>query len=177
MAVRARALLTLPNVLSLSRIALVPLFIGVPGPHARVAVVGLAALTDVLDGWLARRQAAATRLGALLDPLADRVFVLGALATLLAEGALALAQGAVLLVRDLATTAGFVVARSVPWLRPVALRSRPAGKVVTALQLAALLAALAWPAALPVLVATTGAAAVVAIADYTLILWRARARA
>ena len=170
------ALLTLPNVLSLSRVALVPVFVALPTTGARVALVGVAALTDLLDGWVARRRRAATRLGAILDPLADRVFVVAALTTFLLEGALSAWQLAVLLSRDVMTTIGFVVARAVAWLRPVELRARLPGKLVTVLQIAALVAVLLLPAAVPALVAAVGVASAVAVVDYTLMLWRGRAR-
>lgn len=173
----SRALvLSLPNIVSLTRVALVPVFIASSTPGARVAVVGVAALTDMLDGWLARRHRVASRFGALLDPIADRLFVLAAVATLLLEGALTLGQTCVLLSRDIATTIGFIVARSVTWLRPVELKARYPGKLVTALQVLALLSLLLWPAAVPTLLVAVGVASAVAIVDYTLMLWRGRAR-
>ena len=173
---RRGLLFTLPNVLSLSRVALVPLFVLAASPGARAAIVGAAALTDLLDGWLARRRRSASRLGAILDPIADRVFVLAALATLLVEGTLALRHAALLLTRDIATTVGYVVARSATRLRGVELMARLPGKAVTVLQILTLLAALLQPALVPSLAVATAIASVVAIADYTLMLWRGRAR-
>jgi CDP-diacylglycerol--glycerol-3-phosphate 3-phosphatidyltransferase len=168
--------LSLPNIVSLTRVALVPVFIASSTPGARVAVVGVAALTDMLDGWLARRHRVASRFGALLDPIADRLFGLAAVATLLFEGALTLGQTCVLLSRDIATTIGFVVARSVTWLRPVELKARHPGKLVTVLQVLTLLALLLWPAAVPALLTAVGVVSAVAVVDYTLMLWRGRAR-
>ena len=172
---RRGTLLTLPNVLSLSRVALVPFFVLAATPAARVAIVGVAALTDLLDGWLARRRRSASRVGAIIDPIADRLFVLAALATLLAEGMLTAWQGALLLSRDVATTIGFFVARSAVRLRRVELRSRLPGKVVTTLQLATLLAVLLRPQLVSPLAVATGVVSAVAVADYTLMLWRGRA--
>jgi cardiolipin synthase (CMP-forming) len=168
------ALSGLPNVLSLSRLALAPLFVVLRWPEARLALVALAALTDVLDGWLARRQRITSRAGAILDPVADRLFVLTALAVFVAEGELSLAQVLLLLTRDIATTIGFFVARVTPWLRRVELRARIAGKAVTALQVAALVAVLLLPAAVNALVVVTALMSVVAIADYTRMLWAER---
>ena len=170
------ALLSLPNVLSLSRLALVPLLVATPGRGARAAIIATAALTDLLDGWLARRSGTASRFGAILDPVADRAFVLTAIGLFVAEGALTAWQCAVLLSRDVATTIGFVVARAVAWLRTVELKARLAGKAATALQIAALLAAVLALRAVPVLVAAVGVVSAAAIADYTLMLWRARVR-
>ena len=168
--------LTLPNIVSLTRVALVPVFIASSTPAARVVIVGVAALTDMLDGWLARRHSVASRFGALLDPIADRLFVLAAVGTLLLEGALTIGQTCVLLSRDIATTIGFIVARSVTWLRPVEFKARWPGKLVTALQVLTLLALLLWPAAVPMLLVAVGLLSALAIVDYTLMLWRRRAR-
>lgn len=137
-------------------------------------LVVAAAASDMLDGWLARRRRMASRTGAIIDPVADRVFVLTAVVVLLMEGALSLGQTLVLLLRDVMTTVGFIVARSVSWLRPVEFRARMAGKVVTVLQVVVLLAALLRPALVPPLVLATGAAAVISVVDYTVALWRAR---
>ena len=73
----------LPNLLSLFRIALVPVVVGLlewPGQVARGVVGGLfviACITDYLDGWLARRRQSTTVLGQFLDPLADKLLVAG----------------------------------------------------------------------------------------------------
>lgn len=167
---------TLPNVVSLSRVVLAAGFLASSGSGERVALVGVASFTDFLDGWLARRRNAASRLGALIDPIADRIFAITALSALLAQEQITLGQYAVLLLRDVMTVIGFVVARLVRWLRPVTFRARWLGKVVTVLQLLALLAALAWPAGFGPLVVVVGVLSVAATVDYTLLLWRERAR-
>jgi len=74
------------------------------------------------------------------------------------------------------TTIGFLVARRVSWLRPVTFKARPAGKLVTVLQLITLYLAVIRPSLAPSFVLLVGAAAAVAIVDYTLALWRARVR-
>jgi phosphatidylglycerophosphate synthase len=167
---------TLPNVVSLSRVVLAAGFLAVNGIGERVALVGVASFTDFLDGWLARRRNAVTRWGALLDPIADRVFVLAAVTALVMGGALTPVQWGLLLLRDVMTVIGFVTARVIPWLRPVTFRARWLGKAVTGLQLLTLLAALLVPRAVPPLVATVGLLAVAATLDYTLLLWRERDR-
>ncbi|MGH3688319.1 MAG: CDP-alcohol phosphatidyltransferase family protein [Pseudonocardiaceae bacterium] len=82
---RSDRLLTLPNVLSMLRLAAVPLFLWLLlGPHydlLAVLVLALSGLTDWLDGKLARLLNQSSTLGALLDPVADR---LSTLSTLLA---------------------------------------------------------------------------------------------
>lgn len=171
-----RALGTLPNLLSCSRLVLAAGFVAAGATDARVGLIGAAAATDFLDGWLARRVRATTRWGALLDPIADRVFVLTVVATFLFTGRLSTGAYFVLLMRDIATAIGFLVARVVPWLRAVPFQARVLGKVVTVLQLLTLVAVLAWPDAVPALLGGVGAASVLSIADYTVALWRARPR-
>ncbi len=171
-----RELRALPNIISGSRVPLAAAFVFADGSRARLAIVAIAAATDFLDGWVARRVNAKSRWGALIDPIADRFFVLTAIATFLFEGAISTRQYFVFLSRDLATAVGFLVARSVTWLRPVEFKARWSGKVVTGLQLAAVLAMLVAPRVAPTLILLVGVASAVSIADYTLALWRARAR-
>ena len=164
----------LPNLLSCSRLVLAAGFVASSAPDARVGLIGAAAVTDFLDGWLARRVHATSRWGALLDPLADRVFVLTVVATFLFTGALTTTAYFVLIMRDLATAVGFLVARVIPWLRPVQFKARRLGKLVTVLQLLTLAAVLSIPPAVPLLLAGVALASLIAIGDYTLALWHAR---
>jgi phosphatidylglycerophosphate synthase len=165
----------LPNVLSFSRLLLALGFVGA-GNEGRIGLIGVAAATDFLDGWLARRVNAASRWGALIDPIADRVFVLVAVSTFLFSGALSTAGYFVMISRDLMTAVGFLVSRAVSRLRVVEFKARSAGKVVTVLQLLTLLSLLLVPNAVTPLLALVGAASVWAVADYTVALWRLRAR-
>ena len=74
--------ITLPNLLSMLRLALVPVFLVVlvRGEDAwALLVLMVASLTDFLDGYLARRFGQITRLGQLLDPAADRLYIFAAL--------------------------------------------------------------------------------------------------
>jgi len=79
---------TLPNLLTLFRIALVPVFLVlffVPVSWARegcAALFALAAVTDWLDGYLARRMGLVSPIGAFLDPVADKLMVAAALVLL-----------------------------------------------------------------------------------------------
>ncbi|MEH6529564.1 MAG: CDP-diacylglycerol--glycerol-3-phosphate 3-phosphatidyltransferase, partial [Porticoccus sp.] len=80
---------TLPNILTLFRIALIPIIIAVfympwEWHHiASAAIFGIAAGTDWLDGYLARRLNQFTPFGAFLDPVADKLIVAAALILLL----------------------------------------------------------------------------------------------
>jgi CDP-diacylglycerol--glycerol-3-phosphate 3-phosphatidyltransferase len=81
----SRILSHVPNAITISRILLIPVFVLLfytPTPQrslAAGAVFGLAALTDAIDGYLARRWGHVTNLGKLLDPFADKLLVLTAL--------------------------------------------------------------------------------------------------
>ena len=168
-------LMTLPNAVSMSRLVLAAAFVALRAPSSRIALLLVASATDFLDGWLARRQQSTTRSGALIDPIADRLFVFTALTTYLAEGAVTAGAYFTLLSRDIATLIGFIVARSVPWLREVEFRARWLGKLDSGLQLMTLLAVLVAPATVPWFVLAVGATSAASIADYTLTLWRERA--
>lgn len=170
------ALLTPPNLISLSRFLLAALFVLAQSPAYRLLLLAMASLSDMLDGWLARRMQRTSRWGALLDPVADRMFVLTALLVFVAEGVFNAWHALLFLSRDIMTTIGFIVARRVSWLRPVTFQARPVGKVVTGLQLLTLYVAVFRPSVAPSLVLLVGAVAAVAVVDYTLALWRARVR-
>lgn len=170
------ALFTLPNSVSLSRLFLAILFLLASAPWGRAAVVAAAGATDFLDGWLARRGKSVTRSGALIDPLADRVFVFTAVTAYLADGILTAPQYLLFLSRDIATAIGFLVARIVPDLRPVVFQARLLGKIVTVLQLVTLVILLFKPDFTGELVAGIAVISVASIVDYTVAMWQARKR-
>ena len=165
-----------PNLISLSRVALAAAFVVARDTDTRLLLVGCAAVTDVLDGWLARRANWATRFGALVDPFADRVFALVAVSTFLFRGELSTLGYFVMISRDLMTAVGFLVARMVSWLRPVQFKARVSGKLVTVFQLATFVVLLRVPEWVTPCLWAVGAASVYSIVDYTYALWRARAQ-
>ena len=79
----------LPNILTLMRIAMIPVFIVVyylpwEWHHfASAAIFGIAALTDLVDGYFARKLNMVTPFGAFLDPVADKLIVVAALVLLI----------------------------------------------------------------------------------------------
>lgn len=79
---------SIPNILTLSRIALIPVFVlffYLPvswSPLVTAAIFALAAVTDWLDGFLARRMGETSAFGAFLDPVADKLMVAAALVLL-----------------------------------------------------------------------------------------------
>jgi CDP-diacylglycerol---glycerol-3-phosphate 3-phosphatidyltransferase len=171
-----RAWFNLPNTISLSRVVLALAFVLVSEPWDRIALIAVAGFTDFMDGWFARHDKSESTAGALLDPLADRIFVLVAISTYLVEGQLTTAQYFIFLTRDLATAAGFVVAKIIPTLRPAVFRARMLGKIVTVLQLIALVTIVVMPELTYFMILAIGAVSVASIVDYTIALWRGRAR-
>jgi CDP-diacylglycerol---glycerol-3-phosphate 3-phosphatidyltransferase len=168
---------TIPNAISFSRLFLALAFVLVDGKWERTALILAAGATDFLDGWVARLAHSSSVAGALIDPIADRVFVLTAVSAYLIGGLLSVVQYFIFLSRDIMTAVGFVVARFIPGLTAAAFRARMLGKTVTALQLTTLIAVLHFPRAIVPLVAIVGALSAVSIVDYTLALSRARAQA
>jgi CDP-diacylglycerol--glycerol-3-phosphate 3-phosphatidyltransferase len=87
--------MNLPNSITMSRIVMIPLLLWILSPHFPWQMYGmqeitasvlfvLASITDGLDGYLARKRGQITTMGMLLDPLADKIMVTGALIALVA---------------------------------------------------------------------------------------------
>jgi phosphatidylglycerophosphate synthase len=151
-------------------------FVAIERTDVRIVLVMVALATDYLDGWIARTVGPMTRVGAILDPFADRVFVLVGVSMFLFEGTLSTAGYFIMISRDLMTAIGFLVARAMPSLRAVAFQARFPGKLVTVLQLATFIAILINPAAARPMLLVVAFVSVWAILDYTWMLHRARAR-
>jgi phosphatidylglycerophosphate synthase len=98
----ARELVRLPNLLSLVRLPLALVFLlVVERPALALGVLALAGLSDVLDGWVARRLGQESKLGAALDGVVDKVFVLTVGLGLVLANKLPLAEALMLGARDL----------------------------------------------------------------------------
>ena len=162
--VRSGRVLTPANVVSVARVPLAVAFVLLPAAGVRLAVLAVAAGTDLLDGWLARRLGP-SRLGAWMDPVTDKIFMLTAFATLAVSGALGPFEILGVLFRDVVAPAGYlasVVARR-PFRVPPA---RMGGKAVTVGQTLTLFAWLLESPLLKPLAWATAAMALYAIADY-----------
>ena len=105
--------MNLPNLITIARIALAPVFIWVlflfpqSSAHERWIAVGLfvlASATDGVDGALARKRNQVTDLGKLLDPIADKVLIGGALVTLSLLGQIPWWITVLILVREIGIT-------------------------------------------------------------------------
>lgn len=126
----------LPNLLTLGRIATLPVVLALIDNYSRMLsfisamIFILGGITDVLDGYLARRRGQVTVLGKFLDPLADKLFVLGVLVFLSARGRVPEWLVVVLMSRELAVTG----LRSIASGYGLVIAAKTSGKVKTALQ-------------------------------------------
>ena len=106
----SRRVLSVPNALSFARLATVPVIIWlfvVDETNVAVAIYAATAWTDFFDGYLARRLNQVTELGKLLDPLADRIFIIALAVALVATDALPLWLALGIVARDLLLLAAF----------------------------------------------------------------------
>jgi CDP-diacylglycerol---glycerol-3-phosphate 3-phosphatidyltransferase len=163
--------LNLPNTLTVLRILLVPVVIvalldETPNGDAIAAgVFALAALTDGLDGYIARSRGAVTTFGKLMDPIADKLLVTAALVALVSLNRLEAWVAMVIIAREFAVTA----LRGVAAEQGVVIQASWLGKVKTALQIAAIIALIVFepaPLSVDLLVYAAVAATVISGVDY-----------
>ncbi len=129
----------LANVITISRILLIPVFLvlllsGIPEPYgdiAAAAVFILAAATDKLDGYVARRNKQITTLGQFLDPLADKLLIAAALIALVSQGRIAAWVAMLIIGREVAVS----VLRIVGVSQGVSIPADRYGKLKTVLQI------------------------------------------
>lgn len=173
----------LPNAISLMRIALVApiLVLILDGTFAwALALFALAGFSDGLDGYLAKRFDWGTRLGALLDPVADKLLVAGLFITLAYTGDIPLWLAVVVISRDVVIVVGATAYNFL--VRPVEGEPTRVSKLNTALQLLFLLfvlsrAGFGWPdqISITVLGASVLITVVISGVDYVM-SWSSRAR-
>lgn len=127
----------LPTGLTLSRIVVIPFFIFVTPTHPLLGALLflIAALTDFLDGYLARLSGQITTFGIIMDPIADKFLVISALILLVDTGSLPAWIAIIVIVREFSITALRVVALS----RNIVIKAEMGGKVKTLTQMAAIL--------------------------------------
>jgi CDP-diacylglycerol---glycerol-3-phosphate 3-phosphatidyltransferase len=127
------ALATPANALTIARLLATPLFVALilhEGATWLTAGVGIVvAGTDGIDGWLARRQGT-TRSGAFLDPLADKVIVLGAMFALAAHGSFPWLPVIIIAIREI----GMSLYRWSAGRHGISIPARPSAKVKTMVQ-------------------------------------------
>jgi CDP-diacylglycerol--glycerol-3-phosphate 3-phosphatidyltransferase len=102
--------LSLPNLLTVFRILLVPVLVAVllsegpAGDKVAAAIFVIASTTDALDGWIARRRRRTTNFGKLMDPLADKLLVTAALVSLVSLDRVEAWVAMVIIAREFAVT-------------------------------------------------------------------------
>jgi cardiolipin synthase len=104
--------MSIPNILTILRILLIPLFVMAYSYNeftlAAVLFI-LASLTDLLDGFLARLTGQVTKLGALLDPVADKLLLLSAFSLLVYRGIVPLWVLIIVLSKDVVVVSGWMI--------------------------------------------------------------------
>lgn len=132
--------MNLPNLLTFARVLMIPAVLvllsrGAPRDCFWAACVyALAAITDFLDGWLARRRGLVSVLGKFLDPLADKLIVAGTLVWLVPMGRIPAWAVVLLISREITITA----LRSIASTEGLVIAAGDGGKVKTALQMVAI---------------------------------------
>jgi CDP-diacylglycerol---glycerol-3-phosphate 3-phosphatidyltransferase len=163
--------LNLPNTLTVIRILLVPVVVVAlldetpNGDAIAAAVFALAALTDTLDGYIARQRDAVTTFGKLMDPIADKLLVAAALIALVSLNRLAAWIAMVIIAREFAVTGLRMVAAE----QGVVIQASWLGKLKTTLQVAAIICLIAFhpaPLAVDLLVYAAVAVTVISGIDY-----------
>jgi CDP-diacylglycerol--glycerol-3-phosphate 3-phosphatidyltransferase len=130
--------MNLPNALTVGRIFLIPLLVivlltkfegrailGVEKDLVGAAIFGLAALTDVLDGYLARRRKQITIIGELMDPAADKLLIAAALVSLIQMDVAPAWIVWIILGREFLVT----VLRSIAYAKGIVIAASPIGKI------------------------------------------------
>jgi CDP-diacylglycerol---glycerol-3-phosphate 3-phosphatidyltransferase len=137
--------LNVPNVLTLLRILLVPVLVvallsNAPnGSALAAAVFALAAVTDGLDGYIARSRRDITTFGKVMDPIADKLLIAAALITLVSLNRVAPWVAMVIIAREFAVSGLRVAAGQ----QGVVIPASPLGKLKTIVQVAAIFAVIA----------------------------------
>jgi phosphatidylglycerophosphate synthase len=169
-AFRPRDLLSTPGFLTLVRVPLALAFpVLVNWRPGAFAILAVAALSDVLDGWCARRSGRTSVAGGIVDPIMDKLFVGSVAVTLLATGRLSLLATLLLGSRDL------VELPIALWLafdprarrdRSNQLKANVFGKIVTVLQFTTVVAAIVASRYVTLLAVSSGLAGMMAGATY-----------
>jgi CDP-diacylglycerol--glycerol-3-phosphate 3-phosphatidyltransferase len=137
--------LNLPNALTVARILLVPVLVVAlleetpNGDLVAAAVFAIAALTDGIDGYLARSRQSVTTFGKVMDPIADKLLIAAALISLVSLDRLAAWVAMVIIAREFAVSGLRVAAGQQGLVIPAS----PLGKVKTIVQVVAVLALIA----------------------------------
>jgi CDP-diacylglycerol--glycerol-3-phosphate 3-phosphatidyltransferase/cardiolipin synthase len=143
-AIRSRDLISVPGLLTLSRLGFAVVFpFVVNEPAVALAILMLSAASDMLDGWYARHFKRCSVTGAVLDPITDKVFAMSVVGSLILVGKLHVGWAVLLFVRELAElplTIWLALDRRGKQVRAEELHSNLLGKATTGIQFLALVA-------------------------------------
>lgn len=137
-------LVNLANKLTILRILLVPVFlvlvaVNIPyGVYLATLVFIIAAITDKLDGYIARSRNQITNLGKFMDPLADKLLVVSALVSLVGMGRIPAWMAMIIIAREFAITG----LRAIASAEGIVIAASWWGKLKTATQIVAIIAVL-----------------------------------
>jgi cardiolipin synthase (CMP-forming) len=128
--------LSIPNLITLGRIILVPIVVwAITSGEMRAAffLFVAAGISDAVDGFLAKRFNMASELGAVIDPLADKALIVSIYVALAIAGALPISLVILVVSRDIMIISGFMVS----WVvgQPIPVRPHPVSKANTAAQI------------------------------------------
>ena len=165
---QATPLLTLADIVTALRLPLGIAFLLVDGTTTRFGIVIVAAVSDLVDGMWARR-IGPSRLGAVLDPVCDKLFMLAAFIAVLQSGVLSVYEVVAVLLRDIVAAVAFL--GTLVLRRPITLPARAGGKAVTVCQILTLVAFLSQSDLIRPLAWATAAISLYAIADYWRFAW------
>jgi cardiolipin synthase len=144
--IRPRDLISVPGLLTLSRVGFAVVFpFVVHQSLVALAVLVAAALSDMLDGWYARRFNRCSVIGAVLDPITDKLFAASVVISLIAAGRLHLVWAALLFIRELVElplTAWLAIDARAKRVHADELHANLLGKATTTIQFVALAALL-----------------------------------
>lgn len=158
---------SLPNLLSLSRIPLAFLVVASFDSNWKYFFCGLAILSDFLDGYLAKKLNQTSKLGAILDPATDRIFVLTIVIAFFIKSPLPVYYLAMIFTRDIFTGLGFIFVKLFKIAEKADIKARPVGKIVTVLQFLLLIILLIGQANIvEIIVYAIFAFSLLSIADY-----------
>jgi cardiolipin synthase len=161
------------DLVSCLRVPLAAAFLLISSTSGRMAILGAAAATDLLDGPIARRLGGSP-LGPVIDPIADKVFMASAVGVVAFSGRLEVWEIVGVLLRDIVATLAF--AGTLISHQPRAIPARSSGKAVTVAQILTLMAFLIDSPYLRPIAWATALIAIIAIWDYYRVAPRAQKR-
>jgi cardiolipin synthase len=176
------ALFTLPNAITFARLCAVPAVVWLVLQHRldlAFWVFAAAGVSDALDGWLARVRNARSRLGAILDPVADKALLVSMYVTLAAVGVLPDWLAILVVFRDLLIVGGVLVLYVLgqpPAIQPILLSKANTVLQITLAAGALLVAGFGLVAAGPLLDLLVLATAATTLASGAVYVWRAARR-